>query len=93
LSTWVKGQSGNPSGRPKEDADVAEAKRLARVHGPTAIARLAELAKSEDERVSVSACQAILDRAYGKPTQTVEGEVHQFNYDALVLEHGNGSAT
>ena len=34
---FVKGQSGNPSGRPKEDEEVKEAKRLARGHGPAAI--------------------------------------------------------
>lgn len=66
---FVKGKSGNPSGRPKTDN---EAKLLARKHGKRALKRLAELIDSEDERVSVSACQVLLDRGFGKPMQAVE---------------------
>jgi hypothetical protein len=32
-----------------------------------AVERLAELIESEDERVSLMACNSILDRAFGKP--------------------------
>lgn len=65
------GQSGNPGGRPKENAEV---KRLAREHGPRAIERLAELMNGDDPRVSVSAAQALLDRGYGKPVQPLSGD-------------------
>jgi hypothetical protein len=65
---WKKGQSGNPGGRPKVAAEVKE---LARNHGPAAVARLAKLMMSKNQRVAVAACVAILDRGYGKPAQAV----------------------
>jgi len=65
---FKKGQSGNPGGRPKENAEVKE---LAREYGEAAVARLAQLMKSKNERVAVAACQVLLDRGYGKPQQQV----------------------
>ena len=67
---FAPGQSGNPSGRPKENAEV---KRLARSHAVRAIEKLAALMESDDERTVVAACQAILDRGYGKPAQAITG--------------------
>jgi hypothetical protein len=61
-----KGECPNPGGRPKV---VAEVRALAQEQGPKAIARLTELMGSEDGRVAVAACQALLDRAYGRPSQ------------------------
>jgi hypothetical protein len=66
---FVKGQSGNPGGRPKEDGEV---KALARQFGPEAVLRLAELMRGDNPKVAVSAANALLDRGYGKPTQTNE---------------------
>lgn len=63
-----KGQSGNPGGVPK---GLKELKELARKHSTNAIARLAELME-EDGAVGVAACNSILDRGWGKPTQAVE---------------------
>ncbi len=65
---FKKGQSGNPGGRPKE---VAEVRKLAKEHGPAAIERLVELMSSENERTAVAACEAILNRGYGRPAQSV----------------------
>ena len=67
---FAPGQSGNPSGRPKENAEV---KSLARAHTKRAIEKLAALIDSEDERVAVSASEAILNRGYGKPAQAIVG--------------------
>jgi hypothetical protein len=67
---FEKGQSGNPGGRPKENAEV---KRLAREHGVTAIKKLAALMDSDDERIVVAACQTLLDRGFGKPAQAIIG--------------------
>lgn len=67
---FEKGQSGNPGGRPKENAEV---KRLAREHGVTAIKKLAALMESDDERIVVAACQTLLDRGFGKPSQAITG--------------------
>ena len=65
---FEKGKSGNPGGRPK---DVAEVRSLARQHGPGAIEKLAELMGSDNERTAVAACEAILNRGYGRPAQSV----------------------
>jgi hypothetical protein len=66
---FQKGQSGNPGGRPKECAEV---KALAREYGPEAIAKLAELMRGDDPRVAVASATALLDRAYGKPSQSLD---------------------
>jgi hypothetical protein len=66
---FQKGQSGNPGGRPKECAEVKE---LAREYGPEAIAKLVELMRGEDARVAKAAVDSLLDRGFGKPSQSVE---------------------
>lgn len=63
---WVKGQSGNPGGRPKGEKEVID---LAREASPRAIGRLIELVDSQDERVAIAAANSVLERGYGKPTQ------------------------
>jgi len=63
------GQSGNPGGRPKEDSEV---KALARTAGPEAIEKLLELMRGDDRRTALAAAQALLDRGFGKPSQSVE---------------------
>lgn len=68
---FEKGKSGNPGGRPKENAEV---KALAREHGPAAIAKLAELMNCGNPRTEVAAAQALLDRGYGKPAQVIAGD-------------------
>jgi hypothetical protein len=68
---FQKGQSGNPGGRPKEDAEV---KALARQHGAAAIAKLAELLNCGQPRTEVAAAQALLDRGFGKPAQVIAGD-------------------
>ena len=65
---FKKGQSGNPGGRPKE---VSEVKDLARTYGVDAIERLVELIASDNERTAVAACEAILNRGYGRPAQSM----------------------
>jgi hypothetical protein len=60
-----EGVSGNPGGSQKELREVVD---LARSHGPEAIETLAE----SPPAVRVAAASHILDRAYGKPKETVE---------------------
>jgi len=66
---FQKGQSGNPGGRPKAESEVRE---LAQQHGPAAVNRLVALMNSRNERVAVAACQAVLDRGYGKAPQAMK---------------------
>lgn len=67
---FLKGFSGNPKGKP---IVAAEVKELARVHGPAAIARLAELMRSPDGATAIAACRELLNRGYGKAEQTING--------------------
>jgi hypothetical protein len=69
---WLPGACPNPGGRPKTVADIQE---LAREHSPKAIARLAHIAENgQSEAAQIAASVALLDRAYGKPTQPLSGD-------------------
>jgi hypothetical protein len=79
MPRWVKGQSGNPGGRPKV---LAELRDLARRHAPAAIQELARLAvEAESEAVRVAAIREILDRGYGRAGPLVPG------YDDVLADH------
>jgi hypothetical protein len=73
LKPWRKGQSGNPAGRPAAARGLREA-LTARygTDGHQLIARLEELARSEDERVALHAVELLLAYLAGKPQQHVE---------------------
>lgn len=71
--TFKPGQSGNPSGRPKEIGHVRD---LARAHTEDAIRTLVEIKRdpSQPAPARVAAAQALLDRAWGKPSQMIGGD-------------------
>lgn len=69
MAKFKKGQSGNPSGRPKDDV-----KELARVQGPAAIERLVHWLHSDNAKASVSASTILLERGYGKVAQALIGD-------------------
>jgi hypothetical protein len=73
-TSWQKGESGNPGGRPKVAAEVLE---LVRQHGPEAVARLVILMRSKNEAVALRATETLLDRGYGRPRQAVALEHEQ----------------
>lgn len=66
---FKKGQSGNPGGRPKGEAQIKE---LARAHTKEAVAALVKALKAKSERTRVAAAEALLDRAWGKPAQEIQ---------------------
>ena len=69
---FAPGTSGNPGGRPKDEARVAE---LARSYTSEAIDTLVDLMRNgRDERVRGTAAQALLDRGWGKPKVEVAND-------------------
>ena len=67
---FVKGKSGNPSGRPRIPEEVKE---LAKAHTEDAIRTLAEVMgdSSAPHSARVNAAEKLLDRAWGKSESTV----------------------
>jgi hypothetical protein len=80
---FLSGISANPSGRPK---GVGEIRELARQYVPAALAKIAGLINSEDEKVALAASQEILNRVFGRPLQAVEAKTETWNMGALWLE-------
>jgi hypothetical protein len=63
------GVSGCPGGRSRAELEI---RALAQSHCPTAIERLVQLTKSKNERVAVTACEALLNRGCGTPRQSID---------------------
>jgi hypothetical protein len=73
MGKFVKGQSGNPGGRPKVLAGV---RGLAQEQTAQSIRVLVTIRDDEwaPHAARIAAAREILDRAYGKPTQLVGGD-------------------
>jgi hypothetical protein len=81
---FPKGVSGNPGGRPKVLGDVQE---LARQKSPEAITPLANIMHDEKAppAARVAAANALLDRGYGKPTQTDPSSITDEELAAIAI--------
>ena len=68
------GQSGNPSGRPKQTPEQKDALEAIRGLTPRAVEVMREILDSprSGEVAKLRVCEIILDRAYGKATAQVD---------------------
>ena len=88
MAQFQKGKSGNPGGRSKRQKEVED---IAKEYSTQAIDKLALIAfhqdpADEDLKSSVSACNSLLDRGWGKPKQRVEAKITAGGDLAAALE-------
>ena len=68
-TAFKPGQSGNPSGRPKENPEAKEILKAATVE---AAKKLVGLLESKNEKIVLTASIEILNRTQGKPRESVD---------------------
>jgi hypothetical protein len=81
---WLPGYAPNPGGRPKSSYAVSD---LAKQHTPEALATLVEIMqdKAAPAAARVSAAEALLNRAWGKPVQAIDARVETVDFGAMHL--------
>lgn len=68
---FKKGQSGNPTGRPRKA--ISDLSREARRYAHLALSALVKICKDGKlERDKLAAASALLDRGYGKPVAAID---------------------
>lgn len=93
---FQKGKSANPGGRPKIEREIVD---LARANSVEAINTLVGIMRSSDAKPNerAVAANAILDRAFGKPKQSVQVDdrrsLRDLTDDELIaIARGTGAA-
>lgn len=74
MAQWQPGQSGNPSGRPKDTAAMRAVKEAAQAHSLAALEVIVAALEDEDAKIRLKAAELLLDRGIGKPTQPISGD-------------------
>jgi hypothetical protein len=91
-TSWKRGESGNPGGRPTRPATVEarqvinDVKEAAKALTGKAIATLDKIMGDATAPASarIGAATAILDRGWGRPTQPIEEKDKPFRWEDLV---------
>lgn len=69
---FVKGESGNPGGRPASEFNFTSLLRVKASERPHVVDRLLDLCESEDENVALRAILGLANRLDGMPKQALE---------------------
>jgi hypothetical protein len=80
---WAPGNSGNPLGKPKRVAEITD---LALKEAPAAFTKIVELMGHKDPKVAMAAAVHILDRAFGKPAQSIQSDVRHMDVGQTIRE-------
>lgn len=76
-TAFAKGVTGNPGGRPKRTPEEIDLVAACRAKTPDALNVMVEIMQNgEQEKNRLTAAQAIIERAYGKPVQPVDANAN-----------------
>lgn len=86
MAKFVKGQSGNPGGRPKN----SELRELCQAKTKEAVNTLMRIMQNKKAPAAsrVAAACALLDRGYGKPIQAIQHSGDMTHFHATELTDG-----
>ena len=92
---FIKGQTGNPKGRPPVEFSPTQLLRAAVAERPKIIQRILALCESEDENVAIKALTYVVNRLDGMPKQamdmTYRQDEQQFNAKIAQFLEADGS--
>ena len=80
---FIKGKSGNPAGRPKDNPEVKEILKAA---CPQAAQELVKYIHDKNPKIALCAITEILNRVYGRPVQNANVQMDVAITPASILE-------